>query len=63
MTTHEAFVLGLVWGGFARTVAREGWTVTIPSYGADDEHAAAVAVVHTPSGLELLVTVTETRSP
>jgi hypothetical protein len=63
VTTHEALTLGIAWGALVRTVGTEnGWAVTIPSYGSDDEHAAAVAVLRTPSGVELLVTVTETRS-
>ena len=63
MTTHEALVLGIVWGGLVKTVeAEHGWSVEIPSYGPNAERGAAVAVLRTPSGVELLVTVTETRS-
>ena len=39
-----------------------GWSVAIPGYGVG-EHAAPVAVLRTPSGIAVLVTVTETRTP
>ncbi len=63
MTTHEALVTGIIWGAFARTVeAEHGWRVEIPAYPCDTDTAAAVVVLRAPSGVELLVTVTETRS-
>lgn len=63
MTSHEALVLGIVWGALARTVeANHAWTVDIPGYGPDVEAVPAVVVLRAPSGVELLVTVT-TRRP
>jgi hypothetical protein len=59
VTSHEALVLGVVWGALARTVeADHGWTIEIPGYGPTCETAPAEIVLRTPSGVELLVTVT-----
>jgi hypothetical protein len=59
MTSHEALVLGLVWGVLSRTLeATHGWTVHVPGYGPTVESAPGVVVLRAPSGVELLVTVT-----
>jgi hypothetical protein len=64
MTSHEALVCGIVWGALTRTVeAEHKWSVDMPGYGKDAATAPAVVVLRTPSGVELLVTVTETRTP
>ena len=61
VTRAEAFLTGMICGTLAKRLDELGWHLDVPGYAEGDP--APLIVIRTPSGTELLVTVTETRTP
>lgn len=60
-TTLEMLVTGIIAGTLAMRLDELGWRLEVPGYA--EGEAEARIVLCTPSGFEVLVTVTETRTP
>lgn len=61
MTPTEALVTGMICGTLATRLDELGWHLDVPGYAEGDP--APIVVIRTPSGVEVLVTITETRTP
>jgi len=68
MTTLEALVAGMIWGALERSGlgTDTGGTVEVPGFPFPEdgtEAPAPIVILRTKGGAEVLITITETRTP